>query len=306
MSLSKFLNLLSRNKSFIAGSTIILAFGLVALAAPLLAPPGEYDPYLIPSSGIGSSPVPPNPGHPLGQMPGLYDVFYGIVWGTVIAFQVGVLITLGRALIGILIGLISGYSFGLLDAVLMRIVDSFMAFPIIAAALVTSALLGHGVLEGRVGGVDKTLAMTLVIFGWMPYARLVRGNVIAERKKEYVEAAKAIGAKARRILFRHLLPNITSKGVLVLASSDVGVMVVLVATFNFIGLEVHANQAVADWGQMLRISRNWILGVPGNPLLYWYTFLPAVVAIVLFSGGWSLIGDGLRDVLDPHLRTSTR
>lgn len=283
------------------GGLILLAFGVIAIAAPLLAPPEGESPYLLPRDGLASLPKPPCPSHPLGTMSGQYDVFYGLVWGTRVAFRIGLSITLGRALIGVLWGLLSGYYGGLLDALLMRITDAFMAFPIVAVAMVMVALFRQPLwLEPMGGRIEQIIILTLVLFGWMPYARLVRGNVLAERHKQYIEAALSVGALNRRILFRHLLPNVT-QGLFVLIASDIGAMTVLVAAFSFIGLTGGFNPR-ADWGEMLSIARNWVIGTRGNAFEYWYTYLPASLCIVLFALGWNLVGDGLRDVLDPRLR----
>jgi peptide/nickel transport system permease protein len=148
--------------------------------------------------------------------------------------------------------------------------------------------------------IEPYIALTLISFGWMSYARLMRGNVLAERNKEYVQASIAVGAPHRRILFRHLLPNV-SQSLLVLVASDIGAMVALVAALNYLGL-VQGSWGIltANWGEMLNASRDWIV-TPGTAFEYWYTFIPPSLAIVLFSAGWNLVGDGLRDVLDPRL-----
>ena len=300
------------NPELAAGSAIVLAFAIVALAAPQIASPQGEFPYLLPidRDTSDSLPSPPSPGHPLGTMDGQHDVFYGVIWGTRLAFGFGLSISLGRALIGVVLGLVSGYYGGVLDMLIMRLTDAFLAFPIIAVAMVVVALVRQaeqGILVG--GGIlagDRTLlviSFTLVVFGWMRHARLVRGSVLAERGKEYVEAAISLGARGRRILFRHLLPNVV-QGLFVLVVSDVGAMTALVAVFNFIGLIRHQGAPVADWGQMLSISRHWIIGSPKGSFAYWYTYLPPLLAIVLFSVGWNLLGDGLRDVLDPRLTGS--
>jgi peptide/nickel transport system permease protein len=279
--------------SLVAGSAIVLAFLVVAIAAPIIAPPEGESPYLIPRDGLSPIPRPPGPDHPLGTMEGQGDVFYGLIWGTRLAFWVGLTITLGRVLIGVPLGLLSGYYGGLVDAFIMRITDAFMAFPIMVAAVVMLATVGR---------VERVATLTLILFGWMAYARLVRGNVLSEREKEYVQAARSTGAKNLRIVLRHLLPNATH-GLFVLVASDVGAMVALVAVFHFMGFTgFFAGQVATDWGQMLSYSRNWIVGLPANAFEYWHTFIPASAAIVLFSAGWNLIGDGLRDVFDPYLR----
>jgi peptide/nickel transport system permease protein len=129
--------------------------------------------------------------------------------------------------------------------------------------------------------------------------------VLAEREKEYVQAARAIGAGHRRVIFRHLFPN-SMQGLFVMVASDLGAVVVLLTMFAFIGLvRPSTGMLEADWGQMLSLSRDWIIGTPSNAFEYWYTYIPVSLAVVLFSVGWNLIGDGLRDVLDPRLRKAS-
>jgi peptide/nickel transport system permease protein len=295
--------------SLIAGGLIILWFLIVAATAPYIAPPGDGDPTLMARFGFGPVPQPPSREHPLGLMARQYDVFYGLIWGTRMVFRVGLIVTLGRALIGIVLGLIAGHHGGLLDAVLMRITDAFMAFPIIAAAMVALAVFGTDgqssfgkVVPFLPSHQEQVVIVTLVAFGWMSYARLVRGNVLVERGKEYMQAARATGAPARRIILRHLLPNVTP-GLFVLVASDIGAVVVLIIAFTYVGLiPTPGGQMEADWGQMLSAARDWIIGAPSNAFEYWYTYIPPSAAIVLFSMGWNLIGDGLRDLFDPRLR----
>lgn len=281
--------------SLVAGIVIVLAFLIVALAAPVIAPPEGDSPYLIPRDGVGPIPRPPSPTHPLGTLEDQYDVFYGLIWGIRAAFRVGLIVTLSRVAIGVLLGLLSGYYGGLVDAVAMRTADAFMSFPIISPVMVGLLVLPFT--------DEQTLVLVLVLFGWMSYARLMRGNVLSAREMEYVEAARATGAQSRRIIFRHLLPNSTH-GLFVLVASDIGAVVVLVTAFTFIRLVGNyvGRLMSADWGQMLSQSRNWIIGTPANAFEYWYTYIPVSLAIVLFAIGWNLIGDGLRDVLDPRMQ----
>ena len=281
------------------GMAIVLGFVVISIAAPILAPPESDDPYTMPRASYRVNPEPPRPGYPLGTTERSFDVFYGLVWGTHIAFRLGLSVTAGRILLGVVVGLVSGYYGRWLDAVVMRITDAFLAFPIVAATLVMLAFFGPLGL-GNVGagsGVDFIIIVSLILFGWMQYARLVRGNVLAERAKQYVEAAVSLGAGSRHIIWRHVLPNIP-QGLFVLAASDVGAMVVLGAVFTFLGFSGPAG--AADWGWMLYIGRNWIIGTPANAFQYWYAYMPPIAAIVLFSTGWNLVGDGLRDVLDPR------
>jgi peptide/nickel transport system permease protein len=296
--------------SLALGSLIVLAFVVVAAAAPLLAAPVDEDnAYLIPKDGFGAIPEPPSREHLLGKLPQQYDIFYGLVWGTRTALKLGLFVALGRLLVGGLVGLVSGHYGTVVDAVIMRITDAFLAFPIVAAVMVTVALFARDLQTTPGGGLflvpsreEQVIILTLVLFGWMAYARVVRGNVLAEREKEYMQAATALGAPRRRVMFRHLLPNVT-QGLFVLVASDIGAVVVLLATLTFIGLiPPPYGQMEADWGQMLVASRDWIIGSPANAFEHWYTYIPVSMAVVLFSVGWNLIGDGLREVLDPRVR----
>jgi peptide/nickel transport system permease protein len=281
------------------GMAITMVFAAVAITAPILAPPEGDDPYTMPKSSFQVQPQPPGPGHLLGTTEQSFDVFYGLVWGTQIAFRVGLSVTLGRAIIGVLVGLIAGYYGGWLDAVIMRVTDAFLAFPVVPATLVMLTFFGPSRLGslGAGSGVDSIIILSLILFGWMQYARVVRGNVLLERSKQYVEAAITIGARGVHIMRRHILPNV-HQGLLVLIASDIGAMVVLAAVFTFLGLS--GRRGLADWGCMINVGRNWIIGTPSNAFQYWYAYLPPIVAIILFSVGWNLVGDGLRDVLDPR------
>lgn len=298
-----------KQPSLLIGLAIVGLFAAVALAAPLIAPPQGRSPAIIPRDGFGPMPLPPGTEHPFGTTENQNDIFYGVIWGTRAAFRVGVLVTLGRLLIGGLIGLIAGYRGGWVDALLMRMTDAFLAFPVIAAVMVMLAVFGN-VIELLSEGdqlfmlrrVETVIIAALVLFGWMPYARMIRGNALSEREKEYVHAARATGIPGWRILFRHLLPNVT-QGMFVMSASDVGAMVVFVSALNFIGFGAASfGEMPAEWGQLLSVSRNWIVGAGGNAFEYWFTFVPVSLAVVLFAIGWNLIGDGLRDALDPRMR----
>jgi len=307
-----------QNGELIFGSLLILGFLVVAIAAPMIAPPrGDFPdiPYIIPRDGFKGTPLPPNPEHPLGTLPDQYDVFYGLIWGTRRAFIVGISITLGRAFIGVILGLISGYYKGILSSLIMRVTDAFMSMPSIAAAALMFALFGEVAVPSFLpgGGLsDPTAAflnenrnaliiiLSLILFGWMQYARLIRANVISEREREYVQAAISIGSSNRWIMRNHILPNAT-KGLYVLIASDIGGMVAIVSLFYFIGLIGNSPYGlIADWGQILSVSRDWIVGPPSQPFLYWYTYFPAISAIALFTIAWNMVGDGLRDLLDPR------
>lgn len=299
-----------QNGELILGSLLILGFLGIAIAAPIIAPPaGDYPeiPYFIPRDGFKVMPLPPNSEHVLGTLPDQYDVFYGLIWGTRRAFIMGIIITLGRTLVGVILGLISGYYKGIIGTFVMHLTDAFMSMPFLGAAALLFAFFGeYGMTADPntwflIGSRnEQVIVASLILFGWMQYARLIRANVISEREKDYVRAAISIGSPARRIVFKHILPNAT-KGLYVLIASDIGGMVAVVSLFYFIGLIGKSPYGlIADWGQMLSVSRDWIVGPPGEPFLYWYTYMPAVIAIILFTIGWSMIGDGLRVLLDPR------
>ncbi len=190
------------------------------------------------------------------------------------------------AIIGVVLGALAGYFGRWVDEALMRVTEVFLAFPFLVAAIVLTAILGKG--------LDKVM-IALIVFGWPPYARLVRGDVLALKEREYVQAARALGAGPLRILARHVLPNMIHP-VLVLASLDMGAIVLSAAGLSFLGLG--SEIGYADWGQMISFARNFITELDA----YWWTVIYPGAAIVLFVLGWNLVGDAFRDVLDPRLR----
>lgn len=282
---------LVRNPLALLGLVLVLGFVAVAVAAPYISPPRyPHEPYRIARLGWTIEPRPPSPRAPLGTTEGQYDLLHGIVWGARSAFSMAVAVVAANLTIGILLGTLAGYYGGALDELLMRVTDVFMAFPILLAGFVLATLIGKGL---------RTVFVTLVAFGWMQYARLMRAGVLQTRAMEYVEAARAMGMPTTRILLRYILPNCIYP-VLVQASLDLGSVVVFAATFSFLG--IGADPGYADWGQLIAFSRNWILGRPGQPLAYWHTVVLPGAAILLFVLGWNLLGDGLRDAMDPRLR----
>jgi peptide/nickel transport system permease protein len=302
-----------RNSLSIAGMVLIALFILVAAAAPVLAPPlNPDDPYTIPRDGFKSEPRPPmtewkrnQPDipfwytpltgrtewvHLMGTTSGQWDVYYGVIWGARTAFIVGLVIVLVSALIGITVGSISSFYGGRVDDILMRITEVFMAFPYIMAALTLSSIL-----VPRMGRGVYSAMTALTVFGWMSYARLVRGDILSVKERDYVLAARVIGARDGRILTRHILPNAIFP-TLVYASLDLGSIVLSFAALSFIG--VGTELGYADWGQLLSFARSWI----PNLTTYWYIVVFPGIALVMFCLGWNLLGDALRDVLDPSMR----
>ncbi|MDQ7842517.1 MAG: ABC transporter permease [Armatimonadota bacterium] len=289
---SDFTRRMRKNPLSVAGFSLIVFFVAVAILAPILAPPPatSRNAYLIPQEGFASDPRPPAPGRPFGTTEGQYDLYYGIVWGTRTAFRVSVTVIAISVAVGLVLGGISGYYGGRLDEVIMRITDVFLAFPGLVLAVVVVAVLGRS--------LDNVM-IAIAMVNWPTYARLLRGDILGVRSRDFVEAARAMGASDVRIIFRHIIPNAIYP-FLVFGSLDVGLIVLTAAALSFLGLG--AEVGYADWGMLINLSRNWILGAPGNPLAYWYVVVFPGAAIFLFVLGWNLLGDAFRDILDPRLR----
>lgn len=284
---------------------ILGLFLVVAILAPQLAPPEDPSnpstTRLVGKSRAGM-PQPPSREALLGTAPGQLDVYYSLVWGTRSALRFGLVVAVSTALIGVLLGAVSGYAGGIVQSVILRISDGFLAFPAIAAVwLIGQVMMPPNVfaeptpLQQAFHDLHLTpVLLALILFSWMPYARLTSVNVRQLKQAEYVMAARAVGVRSSRIILRHLLPNALSPAI-VMAARDVGAMVVLAAAFDFIGLG-----GGTVWGELLTVGRDYVIGLGGNPLAYWWVFLPATLALVLFGIGWNLLGDGLNAVLDPR------
>jgi peptide/nickel transport system permease protein len=325
MRTKKLLKKLVTTPTSLLGLVLLAIFTFVAIAAPQLAPPPENarDPQMIPRDGFGSTPEDPSPEHPLGTTEGQYDIYYGVIWGTRTAFRVGVVIAFCTTIMGTTIGSIAAYYGGIVDEVLMRLTEIFQAFPYLLAAITLSSVLQTIYGRGEAGvlmSVAKVLAfftfghnlsepvdpiqlnvltamLAIITFGWMTYARVIRGSILSVREEEYALAAKVVGVTGPRILFRHLLPNAIFP-VLVIASMNIGSYVLSFAALSFLGLG--AQVGYADWGQMISFARNWIPSLAQH----WYIVAYPGLAIVLFVLAWNLVGDGLRDILDPRLQGS--
>ena len=314
---------LIKNPSAVFGLVLLLAFAVVAIWAPVIAPVPENseDEQLIPRSGLSRNPLPPNDEHIFGTTQSQYDIFYGVIWGTRTAFRIGIGIAIFTTIIGLTIGSISGFFGGWIDELLMRVTEIFQAFPFLLTTIILTSVLPF-VFERDEGGImittTKIMAlitfgqgyskpisptqlsvltamMAIVMFGWMEIARVIRGNILTVKSSEYAMAARTIGAKNTRILFRHLVPNAIYP-LLVITPMNIGSYVLTFAALSFLGLGVQ--EGYADWGQMLSLARNWILSLADYPHIVLY---PAG-AIVLFVLAWNLVGDALRDILDPRLR----
>lgn len=280
-----------RNPLSIIGLTLVTIFAIIAIFAPLIAPTpeGQFDSYMIPRDGYASTPEPPSDDHIFGTTQGQYDIFYGVIWGTRTAFQVGFIVMGAVLAIGIFLGSIAGYFGGIIDEIIMRITDVFLAFPPLILAMAVTIALGPSI---------QSVMAAIIIVTWPSYARVIRGDILAVREEDYIEASRSIGSSHLRVIMRHILPN-SIYPVFIMASLDIGAVVLTAAALSFLGLGVP--EGYADWGQMISFARNWIVGTPSNTFAFWHTvFIPGLF-IFFFVMGWNLLGDSLRDILDPRL-----
>jgi peptide/nickel transport system permease protein len=280
-----------KNPSAIIGFSLLLCFTAVAVFAPYIAPPKyQHNPYQMPHKGYSQTPKPPSKAHIFGTTSGQYDIFYGAVWGTRTAFKIGIFVIGIAVIIGVTLGIISGYYGGIMDEIIMRIVDIVFAIPLL---VLTMAIV---VAYGR--GLDKVM-IALAMVKWRDYVRVMRSSILTLRELDYVQAAKVMGVSDVKIMLKHILPN-GIYPVLVMASMDIGSMVIVAAFMSFIGLG--APKGYADWGQMVALARNYIVGPPDDPLKYWHAIAIPGICIILFVLAWNLIGDALRDAFDPKQR----
>ncbi|MBI4375620.1 MAG: ABC transporter permease [Elusimicrobia bacterium] len=282
--------MLRKKPMSLLGFGLISFFALAAALAPVLAPPAPNarDAYIIPQDGYSPDPVRPNDAHIFGTTEQQYDLYYGMVWGTRTAFRVALTVVFVSLVIGIIVGGLSGFYGGWVDDVLMRFTDIILAFPDLVLAVVIVAVSGPSL---------HNVMLSVTAVSWPSYARLLRGEVLSIKERDFVSAARALGASDFRILFRHIIPN-SIYPLLVVASLSMGRIVITAAALSFLGLG--APVGYADWGQLISLSRNWILGTSGNPFEYWHTVFIPGFTIFLFVLGWNLLGDAVRDILDPR------
>lgn len=269
-----------QNPLSMVGLLLIAFMLLVALLAPLLV---RYPRDITGAVHIADRLQPPSRAHYFGTDDVGRDVFSRTVAGARISLGVGVVVILVAAGIGVTLGSIGGYWGGRVETTIMRVTDVFLAIPALVLAMAIAAALGPSLL-------NVMLAIALV--AWPGYCRLSQAAVLTGKQASYVDAARAIGAADARIMFHHILPNTVSP-IVVKASMDFGFAVLTTASLGFIGLG--AQPPTPDWGQMLATGRQYL------PEAWWYSTFPGL-AIFLTVLGFSLLGDGLRDMLDPRLR----
>ena len=267
-----------RQPAIVVGGLLLVFFVVAALFAPLLSPTEPL------AQNVSNGLKPPSTGNLLGTDKLGRDILSRMLYGARISLGVGLAIVVLAGSIGTVLGLVAGYVGGWADEVLMRITDIFFAFPALILSMAIAGALGPSL-------GNALLAISAVT--WPVYARLIRGQVLSLKQSEFVVAAKALGVPEWRIVFRHLLPN-TLAPLLVQASFDMGAAITAVAGLSFIGFG--AQPPTPEWGVMISEGRNYLA------TQWWLATFPAV-AILLVVGGFNLLGDGLRDALDPRLRS---
>ena len=267
---------LRRNRAALIGALILLTWFFIALTAPHIIP---YDPD---HQDLAHRLQPPNSLHWFGTDELGRDIFSRVLYGARISIPIGLIVVALSSLVGMLVGGVSGYVGGLFDEIVMRVADAVLAFPSLVLAMAITAALGPSI---------NNAMLAIVVVLWPTYARVMRGQVLAIKAMEFIEAAHAIGVPNWRIFLRHVLPN-SYTPILVKATLDIGNAIIIAAGLSFIGLG--AVPPTPEWGAMISMGRLkfaqwWIATFPGL----------AMFTVII---GFNFLGDGLRDILDPRIR----
>ncbi|ACX62718.1 MULTISPECIES: nickel transporter permease [unclassified Paenibacillus] len=272
-----FYHRLKKNKAALFGGYFLLLMILIAIFGPLLT---QYDPTKVDYS---TKLLKPSADHWFGTDHNGRDIFTRIIHGMRLTLSVGFISVIIGAAFGVVLGIISGYYGGKWDAIIMRVTDVMLAFPGILLALAVVSVLGKNLFN---------VIIAVSIFSIPTFARVVRGSTLAVRKLEYIDAMRSLGASDGRIIFGHILPNITSP-IIVQATLRIAVAILTASGLSFLGLG--AQPPTPEWGAMLNDGRNYIMDHPHVAL---FPGLSIVFVVIAFN----LLGDGLRDVLDPKMK----
>jgi len=264
----------ARNRLAMVGLAIVIALVLIALFANVLAP---HSPTV---GELSQRLMPPSPVHWLGTDDQGRDILSRLIHGSRITLFVVVLVAVLAAPVGLLVGTVAGYAGGWIDAVLMRITDIFLAFPRLVLALAFVAALGPGI---------ENAVIAIAITSWPPYARIARAETLTIRQADYISAVRLIGASPWRIVLRHIMPLCLSS-VIVRVTLDMAGIILTAAGLGFLGLG--AQPPMPEWGAMIANGRQFVLD-------QWWVAAAPGAAIFIVSLGFNLLGDGLRDALDP-------
>ncbi len=268
---------LARNRSAVAGLAVVALLAAAAAAAPWLAP---HDPAAV---DITHKLAGPGAGHLLGTDELGRDVLSRLLFGARVSLTTTFLAAALISLLGLALGTLAGYAGGMTDGIISRVIDLLLAFPSFLLALAVTAVLGPGLMH---------VVIAVVTVWWAGYARVVRAAVLVEREKPYLEAAAALGMPTWRVLLRHVMPNVVGP-VAVLTTLELGAVLLALSGFSFLGLGVQP--PTAEWGAMLNEARRYTGATP-------FLMVPPGACIFLVVLGCNLLGDGLRDALDPRGR----
>lgn len=265
------------NKLAAASAIVIALFILAAVFAPLLTP------YSFDEMDLLNRLAPPSGEHLLGTDEAGRDVFTRMLYGARISLLVGIVPTVISMLAGAVLGIIAGYNGGKTDAVIMRLADIMLAFPSMFLAMVIMYTLGDGIIN---------IFLALALVNWASVARIVRAETLKLKETEFVEAARSIGVKKITVMLRHILPNCIPS-LIVLFTLNIPSAILSESSLSFLGIGIKAPQA--SWGLMVNTGRQFLYSQP------WLSLSPSV-AIMIIVLAFNFLGDGLRDVLDPHLK----
>ena len=266
------------NRIAVGGLMVILLLVILAVFAPLFSP---YDPINDVFRGMRG--VGPTAAHPFGYDHLGRDLLSRVIFGTRVALLVGLIATGISVTIGVVMGAVAGYFGNRSDTLISRVIDTLMAFPIIALLLVLASVLGPSL---------NTTIIVIGVTGWARFARVVRADVMSLKATDFVTAARAVGVRDWRIIWRHLLPNVMGP-VIVLATLGIGGIIILESALSFLGLGIRPPDP--SWGRTLADGRDSILRFPH------ISFFPGLM-IVITVLAFNFLGDGLRDALDPRER----
>lgn len=267
------------NKLAVFSAFIILLFILAAILAPVLTP------YTYDGQDVLHRLAKPSAAHLLGTDEVGRDVLTRLLYGSRVSLAVGIVPTIVSMFVGAVLGMVAGYFGGTTDAVIMRIADIMLAFPSLLLAMVIMYTLGNGIVS---------IFIALAIVNWASVARVVRSETLSLKETEYVEAARSIGVKSFVTIFRHVLPNCIPS-IIVLFTLNIPSAILSESSLSFLGIGIQLPQS--SWGLMVNIGRQYLYTQP------WLSLAPSI-AIMIVVLAFNFLGDGLRDVLDPHLKNS--
>ena len=275
----KLLRMAKGNKLAVISAAVIVLFLLAAMLAPVLTP------YAFDEQDLLTRLAPPSATHLLGTDELGRDVLTRLLYGARVSLAVGIIPTVISMLVGAVLGMVSGYFGGMVDAVIMRLADIMLAFPSLLLAMVIMYTMGDGLIS---------IFIALAITNWASVARVVRSETLSLKESEYMEAARSIGVNSFVSIFRHILPNCVPS-LIVLFTLNVPSAILSESALSFLGIGVQLPNC--SWGLMVNMGRTYLYTQP------WLSLVPSA-AIMLVVLAFNFLGDGLRDTLDPHLKNS--